>query len=214
MKISEATINKIKEEAKKHFKNLGPSHDWSHVERVIETAVFIAKREGADLGIIKIAAYLHDIGRISLSEKNYDHAVEGAKMAKKILSNYPFSKIQINNICHSIEAHRFRNKIAPKTIEAKCLHDADKLDVLGALGIARSYIYLGETGDCVIYTKAKKKKIAGKTRTNSLQDEYEIKYRHLPKKMTTRTGKIIAQKRLKYMGGFIEQLEKEARGKA
>lgn len=148
--MKNSVIKKIENLAKKYFVNLGPSHDWSHVERVLKTAVSLAKKEKADIGIVKIATYLHDIGRKDLKEGDYDHAAEGTKMARKILKNYKFSAEQINNICHCVETHRFRNNKVPKTKEAKCLHDADKLDVVGALGIARSYIYLGETKDCVI----------------------------------------------------------------
>jgi len=213
MKISNKIISKIESEAKTYFQDLGPSHDWSHVERVLKTAIEIGKKEKANLDIVKIATYLHDIGRKSLKEGNCDHALEGAKMAKAILKKYDFSKDQVENICHSIETHRFRSDRIPKTIEASCLHDADKLDVLGALGIARSYIYLGETKDCVIYLKAKINSKPQMKRTNSVQEEYEFKYKHLPEQMTTRTGKKIAKERLRYMKSFLDRLEKEVQGK-
>lgn len=212
--VNENIINKIEEEAKLIFKNLGPSHDWQHVERVVKTAESIAKKEKANLSIVKISAYLHDIGRIDLREENYDHAIEGAKIARKILKKYNLTKEQIENIAHCIESHRFRNNLIPKTKEAKCLHDADKIDNLGAIGIARSYIYLGETMDCVIYMKPKKEKNPNKRRTNSVQEEYEIKYKHLPNRLTTKTGRAIAKKRVKYMKSYLDQLEKEAFGKA
>jgi uncharacterized protein len=135
-------------------------------------------------------------------------------MAKKMLLKYPdISDGDKDNICHCIESHRFRNHRIPKTKEARCLHDADKLDNLGAIGIARSYIYLGETMDCVIYTKPGKEKHPGIRRTNSVQEEYEIKYKHLPKRMLTRTGRKLAVERLKYMKSYLKRLEKEANGK-
>ena len=212
--IRKEMINKIEKEAHHIFKDLGPSHDWQHVERVLKIAITIAKKERANVNLVKIAVYLHDVGRKDLKEKNYDHAVEGVKIAKKILKKYPLSDKQVDNICHCIETHRFRNNRIPKTKEAKCLHDADKIDNLGAIGIARSYIYLGETMDCVLYMKPKKEKKPDKRRTNSVQEEYEIKYKHLPEKLTTKTGKTIAKKRLKYMKSYLDMLEKEALGRA
>jgi len=212
--MKKEVIQKIEKEAHAIFKNLGPSHDWQHVERVLNTAVKIAKKEKADIDIVKIAVYLHDIGRHDLKEKNYDHAIEGAKMARKILKKYPISEEQVENICHCIEAHRFRNENKPVTKEAKCVHDADKIDNIGAIGIARSYIYLGETMDCVLYMKAKKEKKPDKRKTNSVQEEYEIKYKHLPKKLTTKTGREIAKRRVKYMKSYLDTLEKEVFGKA
>jgi uncharacterized protein len=212
--INETMIGEIEKEARSQFKELGPCHDWSHVERVLKTAVFIAKKEGADERIVRIASYLHDIGRKKLKEPNYDHAVEGAKMARKILGKYALTQEETDNICHCIETHRFRNDMVPKTREAMCLHDADKLDVLGALGIARAYIYLGETNDCVIYLKPEEKDAPSKERTNSVQEEYENKYKHIPERMMTRAGKVIAESRLKYMEAFLERLEKEVQGKA
>lgn len=213
--ITQKTIKKIESEAKELFKNLGPSHDWSHIERVTRTAVAIAKKEKADISVVKVASLLHDMGRHSLKEINYDHAVEGAKIARKILRNYSqISEKDKENIVHSIESHRFRNNLIPKTKEAKCLHDADKIDALGAVGIARAYIYLGETMDCVIYMKAKKERNPDKRRTNSVQEEYEIKYKHMPEKLITPSGKKIAKERLRYMGSYLRRLEKEVIGRS
>ncbi len=212
--ITQKTIKKIESEAKETFKNLGPSHDWSHIERVTKTAVNIAKKEKADVSIIKVASLLHDIGRHSIKEVNYDHAVEGAKIARKILRGYSqISDKDKENIIHSIESHRFRNNLIPRTKEAKCLHDADKIDNIGAIGIARSYIYLGETMDCVIYMKAKKEKNPDSRRTNSVQEEYEIKYKHLPEKLMTQSGKSIARERLKYMKSYLQRLKNEVFGR-
>lgn len=211
--LTKKIINNIKNKIKKHFTNISPSHNWTHVERVLNMALKIGKKEKANLDIIKIASYLHDIGRKDLKEKNYDHAIKGAIIASKILKNHKIDQVYINNICHCIKTHRFRSIYKPKTIEAKCIYDADKLDVLGAIGIARSYIYLGETKNGTIYKKSKKKKQADIKRTNSLQEEYENKYKHLPKKMYTKTGKKIAMQRLQYMKSFLKRLEMEVFGK-
>ena len=110
---------------------------------------------------------------------------------------------------HGIETHRFRRGPQPETIEAKCLHDADKLDVLGAVGIARSYLFLGEVGGSLLYKKSSSRRGISNKYTNSVQEEYEIKYKHLPGRMLTNTGRRIASERLKYMKSFLNRLEKE-----
>jgi len=116
-------------------------HGFKHVERVINLSMQIGTALNANLLIIKIAALLHDVGRIY--EKKNDaknHAEVSAEMAEiffqKTNFNIPIDNIE--NIIHSIRAHSFSNKIKPKTLEAKILSDADKLDALGAIGLFRT----------------------------------------------------------------------------
>jgi len=116
-------------------------HGFKHVERVLNFCVQIGTALNANLLIIKIAALLHDVGRIY--EKNNDaknHAEISAEMAEKFLQKTHFNINigDIENIIHSIRAHSFSNKIKPKTLEAKILSDADKLDALGAIGLFRT----------------------------------------------------------------------------
>jgi uncharacterized protein len=119
-------------------------HGFKHVERVLNLSVRIGTTLNANLLIIKIAALLHDIGRIY--EKKNDaknHAEISAEMAEKFLqkNHFHISIDDIENIIHSIRAHSFSNKIKPKTLEAKILSDADKLDALGAIGLYRTISY-------------------------------------------------------------------------
>ena len=119
-------------------------HGFKHVERVLNLSVRIGTALNANLLIVKIAALLHDIGRIH--EKKNDkknHAEISAEMAENFFqkTNFNISIDDIENIIHSIRAHSFSNKIKPKTLEAKILSDADKLDALGAIGLYRTIIY-------------------------------------------------------------------------
>ncbi len=119
-------------------------HGFKHVERVYNLCVEIGTALNANLLIIKIAALLHDVGRIY--EKKNDaknHAELSAEMAEKFLqkTNFNINIDDIENIIHSIRAHSFSNKIKPKTLEAKILSDADKLDALGAIGLYRTISY-------------------------------------------------------------------------
>ena len=117
-------------------------HGFSHVERVYNTAIKIGHILNANMKVVKIAALLHDIGRIeekeSLSKQN--HAEISALKAKQFLltNNFNLSEKEIKNIIHSIKAHSFSNKISPYTLEAKILSDADKLDAIGAIGVFRT----------------------------------------------------------------------------
>ena len=128
-------FNKIKKQAKKLFKGAEGSHDWEHTERVAKLAEHIGKKEKADMEIVKLAALLHDIGltqgrTVGLRRKN--HAKRGAKMARALLRQFELETERIEKIAHCIRCHRFREDGTPQTVEAKVLHDADKLDSIGA----------------------------------------------------------------------------------
>ena len=116
-------------------------HGFKHVERVLNLCVEIGTALNANLLTIKIAALLHDVGRIY--EKKNDaknHAEVSAEMAEIFFqkTNFNIPIDNIDNIIHSIRAHSFSNNIKPKTLEAKILSDADKLDALGAIGLYRT----------------------------------------------------------------------------
>lgn len=117
-------------------------HGFLHVERVFNLCLHLGKKLGANLLILKIAALLHDIGRSNKNKKqsNKNHAELSAELASEFLKSNDFKLSQdvYNNIIHSIKAHSFSNNISPKTLEAKILSDADKLDALGAIGLYRT----------------------------------------------------------------------------
>jgi uncharacterized protein len=117
-------------------------HGFDHVKRVYNNCITIGKELSANMLVLKISALLHDIGRIKEKDDPLErnHADISADLALDFLSSNPFniSKEEIYNIKHSIEAHSFSNNIVPKTLEAKILSDADKLDALGAIGLYRT----------------------------------------------------------------------------
>ena len=128
----------------KPFFDEGGSHSFDHTERVFKLATIIAEKEGADLEVVQTAAILHDIARKKEACKEIEcHAEHGAKEAGKILQEMNFDKTKIPLVVDCIAVHRFRKAIVPKTIEGKILQDADRLDVLGAIGIARVFSYGG-----------------------------------------------------------------------
>jgi uncharacterized protein len=213
-------IQRIEKEAKKYFVGASGCHDWTHVERVKKLAQHIGKKEKANLKIIEIAALLHDIGRKDEMNKKglFCHAEHGAKIAKGILQKYKLRRDEIDDIVQCIETHRYRNNKIPKTIEAKVLYDADKLDSIGAIGVGRDFLFAGSAGSNTLYTGNEKKLArSGKdysyTKEDSAVLEYEIKLKHLKDKMLTRTGKRIAKERSKFMDDFFKRFWMEIEGK-
>ena len=196
--INRSIINEIKAEAKKYFIGASGCHDWTHVERVRNLALRISKKEKADLAIVEIAALFHDIGRKKemQSKGRYCHAEEGGKIVRKILEKYDLRGDIINQIVHCIETHRFRKNNKPKTIEAKVLFDADKLDSIGAVGIGRAFLFAGSAGSKNLYTGnekelARRKKDFSYTNEDSALLEYEIKLKHIKDRVLTKEGKKI-----------------------
>ncbi len=117
------------------------AHDRGHVERVTRLARYIAAREGADVEVVSVAAELHDLAR-----GEPDHAERSAERAREILRARGCPEGFIERVVHCIEAHSFSGGVEPRTLEAQVLSDADKLDAMGAIGVARAFLYSGEVG--------------------------------------------------------------------
>lgn len=120
------------------------AHGFDHVERVTALCEQIGQEEHADMGILIPAALLHDIARPLEKTQGIPHEQEGARIAEKFLRSLPYTGGSIPAIAHAIRAHRFRSTEEPATLEARILSDADKLDALGAVGIARTFMRAGE----------------------------------------------------------------------
>ncbi|MEM4472367.1 MAG: HD domain-containing protein [Archaeoglobaceae archaeon] len=164
------------------------AHDESHVLRVLRIAKFIAEREGANVEVVLKAAELHDIARNS-----ENHAFESARIAEKILRDQGYDDKFIEAVKHAIEAHSFSGKIEAKTLEAKVLSDADKLDAIGAIGIARAFMFSGEKGRSIEETLK----------------HFEDKLLKLVDNLYTDTAKRIAKKRHEFLKTFYDEIKKE-----
>ncbi len=167
------------------------AHDSDHVKRVVKLALYIAKKEGADLEVVKVAAELHDIER---GKKN--HAIESAKTAEKILRERGYDENFIAKVKHCIEAHSFSSQamgVKPESLEAKVLSDADKLDAIGAIGIARAFLFAGEKGLTI----------------GDVVRHFEEKLLKLIDCMYTDTAKEIAKERHEFLKEFYEKLKSE-----
>ncbi len=187
-------IRRAEEFSKNFFEREG-THGFSHVQRVLNLCIHIGKKEGADLEVLALAALLHDVARpLEDKGKIEDHAIESAKIAKRFLRALGYKKVE--EVAHAIEAHRFSRPPEPQTLEARILSDADKLDAIGAIGIARVFMYSGEHGRDI---------------ETSLK-HFEEKILKLKDMMYTKTAKEIALERHKYTEEFISRIQKEIEG--
>ncbi|MCK9445415.1 HD domain-containing protein [bacterium] len=219
MKVDNKIIEEIEKIAKSYFVGASSCHDWTHIERVYNLAVRIAKKEGANSDIVKIAAYLHDIGRKEEMESkgSFCHAKRGSELAGEILSKYNLDKAVVENIKHCILAHRSSDEYKPQTIEAKVLFDADKLDSIGAVGTARDFLFAGFLGSC-LYTGNEKETMKNPkkysyTKEDTAVLEYYYKLSKVKSEIITKTGKEIAKERHEYMADFFKRFELEVKGK-
>ena len=207
-------VRGIEEEARKYFEDAVGSHDFSHVERVRNLALRIGKKEKADLFVLEIAALLHDVKKKDemKSKGLFCHAMAGAKTARKILVKYGLDKKTIENVVHSIEAHRNRNNISPDTIEAKVLFDADNIDSIGAVGVGRDYMFAGENGAKFHDPDVDIETTEEYSRDDTAYREFLINLSKIKDRIITKEGRRIAKGRDKYMVAFFDRVNKEVKG--
>ncbi len=193
------------------------AHDRQHVYRVLNNAIEIAKgEENVNMDVLMVAALLHDIGRADeKADPKADHAVTGGDRAYDFLMENPelaYDHDFAEHVRQCIRTHRFRRNDPPATIEAKILFDADKLDVCGAIGIARTLMYSG-AHDSPIYTTDPNGTIReGKgDAEDSFFREYRFKLEGMYDRFLTRRGAELAKERQKAAVDFYEALLAEGR---
>ncbi len=194
-----------------------PVHDFDHVLRVLALARRIGAAEGAKMAVVETAVLLHDIQRVGEDHAAHvrdpqavDHAVAAAAQAREILREQGADAAFIDAVAHAIEAHRFRNAIEPQTLEAKVVFDADKLDAIGAIGVARAYAYGGMTRQ-KLWDEVPPDYPGGSDH-HTPHHEYVYKLRRIQDRMTTATGRAIAAERHAYIAAFFARLAREVRG--
>ncbi|MFY9941950.1 MAG: HD domain-containing protein [Desulfobacterales bacterium] len=213
---SDGVMAPVRQFAERLLRGSRGSHAWDHTLRVCRLGRHIARIEGADLLVVTAAAYLHDIGRgpQDASRGKVCHARLGAVLAAPLVAALPLSVQRRENILHSIRSHRFRGDCPPQTLEARVLFDADKLDAIGAVGIARAYLFAGEIG-ARLHTGAVD---VARTRAYSCEDtgyrEYKLKLCRIRERMLTTAGRDLADQRHRFMEAFFDRflLEYEGRG--
>lgn len=190
------------------------SHDWEHTRRVHALCLRIGKPEGADLTVLGLAAYLHDIGR-SMEDQSKGmtcHAEKGACMAREFLLDKVEDTRLLDNIVHCVRTHRFRGDSRPETLEAKVLFDADKLDAIGAVGIGRAFQFAGEVGATLHNPFADPDKTEPYSREDTAYREYRVKLSRIRERMLTNEGRRLAEARHSFMEVFFDRFLEEVSG--
>ena len=205
------------EQAREWYKDTDPVHDFSHIERVYRMAERLAIAEGADLEIVRAAALLHDAnGTTPGSDVRKEHHLRSAEFAETILRKEGWPEERIKAVQHCIRAHRYRDdREPPETIEAKVIFDADKLDVLGAIGAVRATVYAALAGTPFYSQPSAQFLATGKEEPGELHSSYHehiFKLRNVEKRMYTETAKALARERCAYLDEFFKQLIAEYSG--
>jgi len=203
------------ESARRFYDGADAAHDFDHVLRVLVLAERIGPAEGADMEVVRAAALLHDVARAETAGTGRCHAQVGAARAREILRSHPPERVEA--VARAIESHRFRSGPAPATLEAQVLFDADKLDAIGAVGVARAFAYGGAHGQR-LWTPVETVDVArwleegDHPRDHTPVHEFVVKLSRLKERLFTPTGRAIAEERHAYMVAFFERFDAEVRG--
>ncbi len=204
-------LKECEKAARQIYDTFDASHDWQHIKRVRNNAAAILEHEKADAFLIDIAVLLHDV-----SDPKYIQDGEDPETA--ILNSLELTETQKQQVKAIIQSVSFKggNGIAPATIEAEIVQDADRLDAIGAVGIARTFAYGGAKGRKLYDWQEKPRDEMTEEEyrsapTSSATHFYE-KLLLLKDTMNTATGKQIAEERHQFMLSFLEQLIKETDG--
>lgn len=194
------------EEVRKYYPEDDAVHGFSHVLRVYRLCERIGQAEGANLRIIRAAALLHDIeGDVDLRE---NHHLAAAEFAQEVLRQEEWDEEDIQAVLHCIRSHRYRDKKEePQTLEARILFDADKLDAIGAVGVARAVAYAVRAGMDVFAPPSPHYLKTGELaqgESQTVAHEYLYKLRHIRDRMHTKTGRALAESRHQRLVDFFE----------
>ncbi|WP_367646986.1 HD domain-containing protein [Ruegeria arenilitoris] len=186
-----------------------PAHDLAHLDRVWVNVQAIANDQN-DMRVLLAASYLHDLVNLAKDDPNRHLASRrSAEESESILENLGFGESEIQNTQHAIVAHSYSAGVPPETDEACILRDADRLDALGAIGIARTFLVAGAL-DRPLYDPSDP--FAEQRPLNDLQfsiDHWKVKLLNLPDDMLTEAGREIARTRTARMIRFLEDFADE-----
>lgn len=196
---------------KEIFQNDFSGHDFFHSMRVYRTAMKIAEAEHADLEVVALAALLHDVDDRKLSPAT----AEKKENAARFMCGQNVPEAEILQVCQIIDEVSFKgtDSVRPSTPEGKCVQDADRLDALGAIGIARTFAYGGSHTRAIHDPELPPRTAMNQaqyysSKSTSLNHFYE-KLFLLEDMMNTETGKAIARKRTQYMQEFVDEFLSE-----
>ncbi|MFQ6024913.1 MAG: HD domain-containing protein [Nitrosopumilaceae archaeon] len=203
-------LERLKKEVRRRIEKNDIAHDFEHIMRVYKNAVKIGRKEKANMKTLLTAVLLHDIVSFPKSESlTKSSSTKSALEAKKILEKFYFPQKDIKIILDAIRDHSYSKNKIPKTLEGKILQDADRLDAIGAIGIARAFATGGaekrplynETEPFGLFRKLDDKKWT--------LDHFYKKLLVLERRMNTNTAKVEARRRTKIIKNFLHELRRE-----
>ena len=210
-------IEKTKHYVKLVLKNAEGGHDWFHTLRVFNNSILIAKNENANMLVVKLAALLHDIAD---SKFNDGDETIGPEMAATFLIKNNVDSTVITHVLNIIKYMSFKNSLDNRqtfnSLELEIVQDADRLDAIGAIGIARTFNYGGFKNralfDPAIKPNLHMTKAEYKNSTAPTINHFYEKLLLLKDQMNTKTGKALAKNRHQFMEQFLEQFYAECDG--
>ena len=204
-------IDQTLEYVKKVFENEYSGHNYFHTLRVFKMATRIAEKENADVEIVQLVALLHDVDDFKLSPETYEEKAN----ARSFLRDNHVQEETIEKICQIIGEISFvgKDSVVPQTLEGKCAQDADRLDAIGAIGIARAFAY-GGNHNRVMYDPDVKpnmnmSKEEYRNHKSTTVNHFYEKLFLLADMMNTQTAKEIAKERERYMKAYIAEFMDE-----
>jgi uncharacterized protein len=206
------------EQARAWYPDSDPVHGFDHVLRVYRMAERLAWTEGADIEIVRAAALLHDAegsatGGGEIGRQNHHHA--SAEFARLVLLSEGWAEERIAAVQHCILAHRFRDQTEPASLEARILFDADKLDVIGAFGVARTIAFDVVVNQPFFAPPSERFLETGEKEPgepHSSYHEYLFKLSKIKDLLHTPTARHLAEGRDSFMREFFARLAAEANG--
>jgi len=213
--------SKILEKTTDHVRSLlsgeGSGHDWFHVERVRNVAIRVGRDEGADLFVVELAALLHDVADWKFAGGDHD---AGPRAARNWLASLGVDQSVIDHVADIIARLSFKGagvETSMSTIEGRCVQDADRLDAIGAIGVARAFAYGGYKGramyDPAVPPQPHASFEAYKKNSGPTINHFYEKLLLLKDRMNTTAGKRLAAERHAFLEQFLDQFFAEWEGK-
>ncbi|WP_192552180.1 HD domain-containing protein [Pseudomonas sp. IzPS59] len=186
------------------------AHDLSHLQRVWHNARTLQAEEGGDLEVLLAAVLLHDCVAVEKNSPLRSQASRlAAEKASKVLANLNWPEAKISAVIHAIEAHSFSANMTPLTVEARLMQDADRLDSLGMLGVARTFYTAGRMGSALYDPHDPEARERDYDDKRFCLDHFQTKLLHLADGFQTAAGQRLAQLRHQRLKGFMEQFKEE-----
>jgi uncharacterized protein len=186
------------------------AHDRAHVERVVTTARRLAQAEGATLEVVVPAAWLHDCVVLPKDAPDRAQAARrAAEAAREFLRTAGYPEPWIGPIAHAIAAHSWSGDVTPDTPEAKVVQDADRLDALGAVGLARCFAVAGALGNALYDPDDPFCEDRPPDDDSYALDHFFAKLLRLPDSMQTEAGRAAAERRAQFLRSYLDRLAAE-----